>query len=100
MYSIGLFILVVQILDARSCVVAHPLATSTAQSPWIAQPVVNLGYSQYMGTSLGSGVNQFLGMRYAAPPLGDLRFRAPINPLFTTGIQNATKVNKHYISKQ
>lgn len=57
-----------------------------------SQPVVDLGYSKYQGTALSSGVNQFLGIRYAKPPLGDLRWRAPIDPVNTTGIQNATAV--------
>ncbi|PQE21386.1 triacylglycerol lipase protein [Rutstroemia sp. NJR-2017a BBW] len=43
--------------------------------------VVDLGYSKYQGTNLGNGVSQWLGIRYAAPPLGDLRFRAPRDPL-------------------
>jgi len=30
------------------------------------QPVVDLGYSKYQGITLGSGVNQYLGIRYAA----------------------------------
>jgi hypothetical protein len=54
--------------------------------------IVDLGYSRYQGISLCSGVNQFLGMRYAAPPLGKLRFRAPKLPLWTSGLQSAVKV--------
>lgn len=57
---------------------------------FLGQPIVDLGYSQYQGTTLSSGVNQYLGMRFAAPPVGDLRFRAPAEPLETTGLQNAT----------
>ncbi|KAI7355467.1 alpha/beta-hydrolase [Hortaea werneckii] len=49
------------------------------------QPVVNLDYSSYRGTSLPNGVTQWLGIRYAAPPLGDLRFAAPQAPLSTNG---------------
>lgn len=52
-------------------------------------PVVDLGYSIYEGTSLNNGQNQFLGIRFAAPPLGDRRFRRPYPPLSTTGIQSA-----------
>lgn len=59
---------------------------------FLGQPIVDLGYSQYQGTTLSSGVNQYLGMRFAAPPVGDLRFRAPAEPLETTGLQNATAV--------
>lgn len=56
-------------------------------------PTVDLGYAQYEGTALDIGVNQFLGIRYAAPPLGDLRFRAPEDPFFTGGVQQAKEVS-------
>jgi hypothetical protein len=55
-------------------------------------PTVNLGYSQYEGTALSAGVNQFLGIRYAAPPVGNLRFRAPQDPLRQDGVQDAKEV--------
>ncbi|KAH8819024.1 triacylglycerol lipase [Xylogone sp. PMI_703] len=42
--------------------------------------VVDLGYTRYQGTVLENGITQWLGMRYAAPPLGPLRFRAPRDP--------------------
>jgi len=69
-------------------VIGSPLSTTKTSG----QPVVDLGYSKYQGITLGSGVNQYLGIRYAAPPLGDLRFRAPAEPLMTNGIQNAIAV--------
>lgn len=56
------------------------------------QDVVDLGYSSYQGTSLDNGVSRWLGIRYAAPPVGDLRFRAPKDPLKTTTLQMATAV--------
>ncbi|KAK4555725.1 hypothetical protein LTR86_006945 [Recurvomyces mirabilis] len=55
----------------------HP---NPSQPP--GQPITNLvdlGYSQYEGYS-AQGVNQWLGMRFAAPPVGDLRWRAPQSP--------------------
>lgn len=54
-------------------------------------PIVDLGYSTYEGTAQSNGQNQFLGIRYAAPPLGHLRFRKPQHPLKTNGIQSAKK---------
>ncbi|KAK3112677.1 hypothetical protein LTR53_010795 [Teratosphaeriaceae sp. CCFEE 6253] len=42
---------------------------------------VDLDYASYTGVSLPNGVTQWLGVRYAAPPIGDLRFRAPQPPL-------------------
>ncbi|KAM7222352.1 Alpha/Beta hydrolase fold [Rhypophila decipiens] len=52
----------------------HPI------SPHPRRPRVDLNYTIYEGDALPSGINRFLGMRYAAPPLGNLRFRAPIEP--------------------
>ncbi|KAF3761215.1 hypothetical protein M406DRAFT_93998 [Cryphonectria parasitica EP155] len=51
---------------------------------------VNLNYSTYVGTEQrGTGVTQWLGIRYAAPPLGDLRFARPQDPLFNSTVQIA-----------
>ncbi len=38
-------------------------------SPQTTSAFVDLGYAQYQGTHLSIGVNQFLSMRYAAPPM-------------------------------
>lgn len=62
--------------------------------PWgcaLAGPTVNLGYSEYQGVTLQT-VDQFLGMRYAAPPTGNSRWRTPSAPLSTSGVQDATEV--------
>ncbi|PMD13702.1 alpha/beta-hydrolase [Hyaloscypha hepaticicola] len=50
---------------------------------------VDLGYSQYQGTNAANGVRQWLGIRYAAPPVGDLRFRAAADPLLNNIVQIA-----------
>ena len=42
--------------------------------------LVDLNYTQYQGAKLSNGITQWLGMRYAAPPLGQLRFKAPQDP--------------------
>ncbi|KAL3418592.1 carboxylesterase [Phlyctema vagabunda] len=42
---------------------------------------VDLGYAKYRGVHVGHGINEWLGIRFAAPPLGDLRWRAPQPPL-------------------
>lgn len=64
---------------------------ATSQDPL----VVDLGYASYNGTTLvESGVNQYLGIRFAAPPVGDLRWRAPQDPVdeSSLGVQQATAV--------
>ncbi len=55
-------------------------------------PLVNLGYTQLQGVSQVLGVTQWLGVRFAAAPVGNLRFAAPVDPPATTGVQDATKV--------
>ncbi|KAK1829861.1 lipase 1 [Podospora conica] len=52
-------------------------------------PVVDLGYAKYEGLQLSNGVDAFLGMRFAAAPLGDLRWRAPVEPPKVEGLQRA-----------
>ena len=66
----------------------------TAACPFLQPhpPLVNLNYTTYQGLRLPNGVNAFLGMRYAAPPLGDRRWRAPAEPLPTKGVVLATEV--------
>lgn len=56
------------------------------------EPTVHLNYATYKGTSLSNGITQWLGMRFAAPPVGKLRFSAPQDPLQEYGVQNADKV--------
>ncbi|KAF5686201.1 triacylglycerol lipase II [Fusarium denticulatum] len=59
--------------------------------PSTTAPRVNLGYARYEGIALSNGVNQFLGMRYAAPPTGSRRFRLPDRPLNETHLVLAHK---------
>jgi hypothetical protein len=41
-------------------------------------PVVDLGYAAFRGDTLESGVDFFGGVRYVKPPVGNLRWRAPV----------------------
>lgn len=56
-----------------------------------SKPVVDLGYAVYQGTTLEAGVNQYLGIQYGAPPLGDLRWRAPQDPTTNRTLHQATE---------
>ncbi|KAJ5214399.1 hypothetical protein N7449_001568 [Penicillium cf. viridicatum] len=61
-------------------------ATALSQSS-----TIGLDYVTYKGVSLINGVVQYLGMRFAKAPLGDLRFRALQDPEHSSEVQNATK---------
>lgn len=75
----------ISLLGFSGLLEGHPLeATSRSEGP-----TIDLGYARYEGTALSAGIDQFLGIRYAAPPVGDLRFRAPRDPLHQDGIQDA-----------
>ncbi|KAK0441068.1 Alpha/Beta hydrolase protein [Armillaria borealis] len=76
------------LFPALLIILASVLQLCSAQST----PVVDLGYAKYRGTfdTAGSNNTQFLGIRFAAPPIGSLRWQAPRTPDFVAGIQNAT----------
>jgi hypothetical protein len=62
------------------------------------KPTVKLDYTSYEGKPLPNGISQWLGIRYAAPPLGDLRFAAPVDPPHNTTIQKANEVSSKFSS--
>ena len=55
--------------------------------------IVTLADGQYQGVSQPDGVTNWLGMRYAAAPVGDLRFAAPQNPPKFSGVHLANEVS-------
>ncbi|KAI4272343.1 MAG: hypothetical protein L6R38_006641 [Xanthoria sp. 2 TBL-2021] len=60
-------------------------------------PIIDLGYARYQGSS-SKGVDQWLGIRYAATPTGELRFAAPAPPPRLNGIQSATQHGSRCLS--
>lgn len=54
---------------------------------------VELSYGTFVGTPLSNGVTQWLGIPYAAPPIGNLRFAPPVDPPVQAQRQFADKVS-------
>lgn len=76
-------------MKVRSAIVSSALLLSTAVA---VDTTVDVSYSKYKGVSLSNGVSQWLGIRFAAPPVGSLRFAPPQDPHRTMGLQMADKV--------
>src|SRR5580704_5506196 len=55
-----------------------------------ANPIVRIDDGVVRGTTAGT-VDEFLGLPYAAPPTGNLRWRPPAPPAAWGGIRDATQ---------
>ncbi|CCM06693.1 uncharacterized protein FIBRA_08980 [Fibroporia radiculosa] len=65
-----------------------PGRPASAASP----PTVDLGYAQYQGAvDSTTNITSFLGIRYASPPVGNLRWVEPQPPPTLSGVQQATE---------
>ncbi|KUJ18614.1 alpha/beta-hydrolase [Mollisia scopiformis] len=57
----------------------------------LATTQVDLGYSIYQGVKNSTtGLTTFLGVRYAAPPIGSLRWQAPQSPAVNRTVMSAS----------
>ena len=56
-------------------------------------PLVDVGYAKYLRTALPNGISQWLGIRYAASPVGNRRFRAAEDPTTNSSVQVADTVS-------
>ncbi|KAH8882565.1 carboxylesterase [Thozetella sp. PMI_491] len=85
---------------AGSLVPALLYAGALLPSVGAVDPLVDLGYTKLQGVAEQIGVTQWLGVRFAAPPLGQLRFAAPVDPQPTTDVVDATKFQPICLSRQ
>jgi len=75
--------------------VAFVLMILSAVPAWAASgPVAVTGDGVFRGLSTAT-MNEFLGIRYAQAPVGDLRWRPPLPALPNRGIQDATQFGNH-----
>ncbi|KAJ3995089.1 Alpha/Beta hydrolase protein [Lentinula boryana] len=60
---------------------------SSAGAAGNSVPVIDLGYAQYQGAfDSTNNLTNYLGIRYAAPPIGDLRWKAPQSPAINNSV--------------
>ncbi|KAI3615392.1 cephalosporin esterase [Moniliophthora roreri] len=73
-----------------SLLVAQTIASSFQPRSPQQGVTIDLGYARYQGVfDPSTDVTDFIGVRYAAPPTGILRWQAPQPPAPTTGVQIA-----------
>src|SRR5271155_3717514 len=58
-------------------------------------PTVSTSNGPVRGTVTAAGISEFLGIPYAAPPVGDLRWRPPVPAAPSSGTQDATQFANH-----
>lgn len=69
----------------------HPV--NTPPPAQLLGPTIDLGYTTVQGLQYPGGISQWLGVRYAQPPLENLRFAAPQNVTANSTIQMVTQVS-------
>lgn len=87
----------VHLLSVGTLALLSAAVALPATKRW-APPVVDLGYASYQGVyNETTNIQSFQGIRYAAPPIGDLRWRAPQPPSSMQGLQDASKYGSQCI---
>ena len=62
--------------------------------------IANTSCGKIKGKKVTENVLRFTGIPYAKPPVGELRFRAPVDPDPWTGIKDATEFGHVSIQPQ
>ncbi|WPH04375.1 alpha/beta-hydrolase [Acrodontium crateriforme] len=71
----------------QSCPLAAGSNNAEAQPP-TDELIVHLDYASYRGSHNGSSaINSWLGIQYASPPIGPLRFQAPQEPKLQSNLK-------------
>ncbi len=73
---------------------SSPPPSNVPGAPQLLGAVVDLGYTKYQGDTYPGGISQWLGIRYAQPPVGDLRFAAPQSITGNGTLQMAIEVRQ------
>lgn len=95
-WTCGIILLIMIIIVGLVCGLVFGLHANAHASK--VDLTVNLEYSSYIGSNAPQGVSQWLGIRYAAAPVGDLRFRAPQDPVADNKVYTADTVGFPFAS--
>lgn len=77
-----------QAVSGASALSLTPFAARSVPNAGSAQPTVKIGTGRVRGATR-AGVHRFLGMPYAQPPVGDLRWAPPQPPVSWKGVRKA-----------
>ncbi len=84
----------------RRLLTAMLAAVALAGGSALAGPVAHTATGDVEGFAKAPGVEAFLGVPFAAPPVGDLRWRAPAPAKAWTGVRQATAFSKDCIQER
>ncbi|KAG6337021.1 hypothetical protein ID866_2081 [Astraeus odoratus] len=79
--------IVFTIIALALCTVAAPGSLYNAKRD---SPLVTFDYGSFQGFASAFNTESFLGVPFAQPPVGNLRFNKPVPPSPFTGVKNAT----------
>jgi para-nitrobenzyl esterase len=88
-WRIGTRLMVAGVTLGALIAAAPAVSASTGGQPAQGSPVVGTANGAVRGTSSGP-VDEFLGIPYAAPPVGALRWRPPQPAANWSGVRDAT----------
>lgn len=85
-----------QFRTRATCALIAGLLLGLAMNSYADPLKVKTGQGKVQGKTINDGkVKAFLGLPYAAPPVGDLRWKAPEAPAKWKGTRDATKFGAH-----
>ena len=82
-------LLAVPVISAAAALLSSGTGAVASLAPASVGPVIRVDGGLVRGTA-GAGVSSFLGLPYAAPPTGNLRWRPPQPAAGWTGVKDAT----------
>jgi para-nitrobenzyl esterase len=82
---------VISLLGAFAILAASPVTAQIVATPVPGDPV-SIDSGAVSGKVLSSGVKAYFGIPFAAPPLGDLRWRAPQQVEAWKGVYHADRL--------